>query len=49
MVQLQAALQGNQEAINRLMMVNEGWIPQEEFFNPENLGRIMAAAAVSAR
>lgn len=46
MVRLHAALHGNQEATNRYMMVNEGWIPPEEFFNPENLGRIMAAANV---
>lgn len=46
---LMAALQGNQEATNRFMMVNEGLIPREEFFNPENLGRIMAADGAVAR
>jgi flavin-dependent dehydrogenase len=49
MVHLHAALQGNQEEIDRYMMVNEGLTPPEEFFNPENLRRIMAAAAASAR
>jgi flavin-dependent dehydrogenase len=46
---LLAALGGNQEATNRFMMVNEGMIPREAFFNPENLGQIMAAAGVAAR
>jgi 2-polyprenyl-6-methoxyphenol hydroxylase-like FAD-dependent oxidoreductase len=38
--QLRAALRGHQEAINRFIMANEGMIPRETFFNPENLQRI---------
>ncbi len=47
--QLRAALRGNQEAINRFIMANEGMIPREAFFNPESLQRVMAAAMVGAR
>jgi flavin-dependent dehydrogenase len=41
--QLRAALRGNHEDINRFIMATEGIIPREEFFNPENLSRVMAA------
>ena len=41
---LLAALHGNQEETNRFFMAREGLIPRESFFNPENLGRIIAAA-----
>ncbi len=30
-------------------MANEGMIPREAFFNPENLQRIMGAAVAGAR
>ena len=39
--QLRAALRGNQEDTNRFMMAIEGMIPREEFFNPENMRRIL--------
>ncbi|HYY28968.1 MAG TPA: NAD(P)/FAD-dependent oxidoreductase [Chthoniobacterales bacterium] len=42
--QLRAALRGNQEDINRFIMATEGMIPREEFFNPQNMRRIMVAA-----
>jgi hypothetical protein len=42
--QLRAALRGNQEDTNRFIMATEGMIPRDEFFNPQNLRRIMAAA-----
>jgi flavin-dependent dehydrogenase len=47
--QLRAALRGNQEATNRFIMANEGMIPREAFFNPENLQRLMAAPLAGAR
>jgi flavin-dependent dehydrogenase len=47
--QLRAALRGNQEATNRFFMANEGMIPREAFFNPENLQRLMAADLVGTR
>jgi flavin-dependent dehydrogenase len=40
--QFRAALRGNQEDINRFMMATEGMIPREEFFNSENMQRILA-------
>lgn len=41
--QLRLALRDNQdqEDINRFLMARAGMIPQQEFFNPENLQRIM--------
>ena len=45
--QLQAALDGNQEATNQFFMAREGMIPPESFFNPENLQRILARAGAS--
>ena len=42
--QLRAALRGNQEDTNRFMMATEGMISREEFFNPQNMRRIMVAA-----
>jgi flavin-dependent dehydrogenase len=44
--QLRAALRGNHEDINRFIMATEGMIPREEFFNPENLSRVMGAAGL---
>lgn len=39
---LRAAIRGDQPEINRFCLANEGMIPPQEFFNPENLGRIMS-------
>jgi flavin-dependent dehydrogenase len=46
---LRLALRGNQEAINQFFMANEGMIPREAFFNPENMRRIMRAGLAAAR
>jgi flavin-dependent dehydrogenase len=45
LLQIRLALRGNQEDTNRLIQVLEGWISHEEFFNPENLQRIIAKAS----
>jgi flavin-dependent dehydrogenase len=45
LLQIRSALRGNQEDTNRFVQMLEGWISHEEFFNPENLQRIMAKAA----
>jgi hypothetical protein len=37
--------QGNQEQINRFFGTITDTVPVAEFFSPENIGRIMAAAA----
>ena len=47
LLQLRLALRGNQEDTNRFVMALEGWISQEEFFDPENLKRISACAGAS--
>lgn len=44
MQQLFGALAGNQEATNQFLSAITGATPIPEFFAPENLGRIMAAA-----
>jgi flavin-dependent dehydrogenase len=44
MVQLFTALIGNQEQIDRLLGTIENSVPIPEFFSPENIGRIVAAA-----
>lgn len=43
---IRAAVRGDQEATNRFYMARQGMIPPEEFFNPENLQRLKAAALV---
>ena len=48
MQQLLAALQGNQEQTNRFFGIPEGTTSIPEFFSPENIQRIMAAAGVVA-
>jgi flavin-dependent dehydrogenase len=50
LLQLRLALRGNQEGTKRFVMMLEGWISQEEFFNPENLERIhsLSDSAVAA-
>jgi len=45
MQQLFAALQGNQEQINRFLGTITGTTPIPEFFSPENTQRIMSATA----
>jgi 2-polyprenyl-6-methoxyphenol hydroxylase-like FAD-dependent oxidoreductase len=45
MQQLFAALQGNQEQTNRCLGLAEGTTSFSEFFSPENIQRIMAAAS----
>jgi 2-polyprenyl-6-methoxyphenol hydroxylase-like FAD-dependent oxidoreductase len=44
--QLRSALRrkGDQEDINRFYLANQGLVPRETFFNPDNLRRILAAA-----
>ena len=37
LLQLRLAVRGNQENTNRFIMVLEGWISPEQFFDPENL------------
>ncbi len=48
MQQLFAALQGNQEQTNRFFGLAEGTTSFSEFFSPENIQRIKAAASVGA-
>lgn len=43
-----AALQGNQEQTNRFFGIHEGTTDSSEFFSPENIQRIMAAAGMEA-
>jgi flavin-dependent dehydrogenase len=45
LLRLRAAVRGDQEATNQFLMALEGMILRETFFNPANLGRIMAGAA----
>jgi flavin-dependent dehydrogenase len=48
MQQLFAALRGNQEQTDRFFGTIAGTVPISEFFAPENIGRIMGAAAQGA-
>jgi len=41
LLRLRAALRGNEEDTRRFIMAREGMIPPEEFFNPENVERIL--------
>jgi flavin-dependent dehydrogenase len=41
---IRAAVRGNQEETNRFFMARQGMIPPEEFFNPENVQRLLAQA-----
>jgi flavin-dependent dehydrogenase len=45
MQQVLAAVQGNQDAMDAFARVNAGVMSPAEFFNPENIGAILAAAA----
>jgi flavin-dependent dehydrogenase len=42
-LRLRAALRGDQAATIRFYLASEGLVPAETFFNPENLGRLLAA------
>jgi 2-polyprenyl-6-methoxyphenol hydroxylase-like FAD-dependent oxidoreductase len=48
MQQLLGALIGNQPAIDQFLGTIEGTVPLDEFYAPENIERIMGAAAVAA-
>ena len=45
MAALLRALQGNQEQIDRLLGTDAGTVSHADFFSPENVGRILAAAS----
>ena len=47
MQQVLGALIGNQEATNDFVSVQAGTLPVQEFFAPDNIGRIMAAAGAA--
>ena len=47
LLELRLALRGNQGDTNRFVMALEGWISPEEFFNPENIQRIVTTARCS--
>jgi flavin-dependent dehydrogenase len=49
MLQLLAALRGNQTEINRFFGIDAGTVSIPEFFSPENIGRIMAQAEAGDR
>ena len=42
---LRAALRGDRNATNHFFLATQAMVPRESFFNDENLGRIIAAAA----
>ena len=44
MQQLLGAVHGNQEAMDAFVSVTAGTVSPVEFFDPENIGRIMSAA-----
>jgi hypothetical protein len=44
-LQLIGALAGNQEAMDQFARMNGGVISPAEFFAPDNVGRVFAAAA----
>jgi flavin-dependent dehydrogenase len=45
LAQIRAAVRGDQEATNQLLMAIEGMIPPETFFNPQRLARLQARSA----
>ena len=47
LLELRLALRGNQEDTNRFVMALEGWIPPGDFFNPENIQRIVTTPGCS--
>jgi hypothetical protein len=46
MIQLLEALRGNQHETCRFLGTVTGTVPVQEFFSPENVGRIVNAAAL---
>ena len=46
---IRAAIRGNQKETNRFFLAQEGLIPPEEFFNPDNLQRLKEQAELSSR
>jgi flavin-dependent dehydrogenase len=46
---IRAAVRGNQEETNRFFMARQGMIPPEEFFNPDNVQRLLAQAGAGSR
>jgi hypothetical protein len=49
LLEIRLALRGNEEDTNRFIQMLEGWISHEEFFNAENLQRIIAKAGRRVR
>jgi 2-polyprenyl-6-methoxyphenol hydroxylase-like FAD-dependent oxidoreductase len=49
LLQLRAALRGNEEDTRRFIMAREGMIPPSEFFNAKNLDRVLTHAEVRPR
>jgi flavin-dependent dehydrogenase len=45
---IRATIRGNQEETNRFFLAQEGMIPAEEFFNPDNLQRLKGRAGAGA-
>jgi len=45
---IRSAVRGNQEETNRFYMAQQGMIPPEEFFNPDNLQRLRGRAGAGA-
>jgi flavin-dependent dehydrogenase len=41
---IRAAVRGNLEATTQFFLAQEGMIPRDAFFNPENLGRLLGTA-----
>jgi flavin-dependent dehydrogenase len=46
---IRAAIRGNQEETNRFFLAQEGLIPPDEFFNPDNLQRLKEQAEQISR
>jgi len=46
---IRAAIRGNQEETNRFFLAQEGLIPPEKFFNPDNLQRLNEQAETRSR
>jgi len=46
---IRAAIRGSQEETNRFFLAQEGLIPPEEFFNPDNLQRLKERAELRSR
>ena len=44
---LRAALRGNQEETRRFYLAQDGIIPLQEFFNPDNLERLIQSNVIT--